>query len=243
MMQQNDFDDMDIPELENSDINGNITHNRRGEWINSESKPLKQIDCYISRDILERVRDLQYSIDRKFKVSNEFGGYLKWHWQEGCVVIDDFMIPQQVVGGATVDFKSEAPADYTGVFHKHPTGCKSFSGVDDTYINSNNAVSILFEGGTFVTGIVNIDIPGGYRFQTKLRICIEQRHDQRKDVDISMIHAYRPQFPHRSAVQEINVLPPDSLFRQSNFESLLEPETDEDDGEIEVICDDSETLF
>ena len=240
-MTDNDFDDMNIPELDVSQDDQKIVANKNGEWRNLSSKPLKSICCHISREILERVRDLQYCIDKKFNMSNEFGGYLKWHWQDGAVVIDDLMIPQQVVGGATVDFKSQPPEDYTGVFHKHPTGCKSFSGVDDNYINANNTISILFEGGTFVTGIINIDIPGGYRYQTTLRICIESKQETRKDVDVSMISAHRHQF--RSPFEEVNLLSPDGMFGESNFGMESTKEEDDDDGEIEVISGDDEVLF
>ena len=183
-------EEMDLPTLTGGDKPCKAV-NRNGEWHNQNSRPIHRIDCLINEEIVNRVRDLQSCVERKLGGSNEFGGYVKWHWNEGKVIIDDFQIPQQVVGGATVDFRSPADPEYTGVFHKHPTGCKNFSGVDDTYINANHDLSILFEGGNFITGIVNIPLPdGSARYQVKLNIV--QYHVTRKEVDVSMISAHTP---------------------------------------------------
>ena len=183
-----DTDELELPVF-TSDKQSKITRCNNGEWINQSNKPKKTIKCYVSATIVERVRDIQHSVDRKFGSSNEFGGFVKWHWDEdGDIIVDDFMIPQQVVGGATVDFRSPPTPGYTGVFHKHPDGCCGFSGVDDTYINSNNDLSILFVNGTFRTGIVNIDIPdSNARFQTTVTIVIGNKN--RNEVDVSMVLA------------------------------------------------------
>lgn len=208
--QIDDCEELDIPTFDN-EIEDDITsHN--GEWVNHTSKPLKKIKCIIDYSIVEKVRDLQYCVDKKFATSNEFGGYVKWHWDnKGNVVVDDFMIPEQVVGGATVDFKSEATPGYTGVFHKHPNGIKSFSSVDDNYINSNHDLSILFEGGNFVTGIINIPLPNGMRYQTTLQIVVN-KHELRKEVNVDMIscHNQRNMFRQgKSAFQEqVRIAPP-----------------------------------
>ena len=187
-MKKNDYeDDMEIPVL-TDDIKSEV-RNCNGEWINQSAKPIKNIKCYIDNQLVNTVRDIQDCVERKLGGSNEFGGYVKWHWQsDGSIKVDDIMIPKQVVGGATVDFRSPANPEYTGVFHKHPNGCRSFSGTDDNYINANNDLSILFEGGNFITGIVNIPLPDtNIRFQTHVTI-IEVRKG-RKDLDVSMIES------------------------------------------------------
>ena len=182
-MKMNNCDDIEIPEF--CGDSDNVSYGN-GEWTNHTAKPLKNIRCLINYDIVERVRDFEYCVNKKLGGSNEFGGYIKWHWNNGDIVVDDFMIPEQVVGGATVDFRSDAAPGYSGVFHKHPNGCKSFSGVDDRYINSNHDLSLLFEGGTFIMGIVNIDLPGNMRFQTHVQIVI-QKHESRNEVNVDMI--------------------------------------------------------
>lgn len=194
-------DDMEIPEFQGS--SDNVTF-RNGEWVNHAAKPLKNIKCIIDYSIVERVRDFEYCVNRKLGGSNEFGGYVKWHWDNGNIIVDDFMIPEQVVGGSTVDFRSEATPGYTGVFHKHPTGCKMFSGTDDNYINANHDLSILFEGGTFILGVVNIDLPGNMRFQTKVDIVI-QKHENRNEVNVDMISGHMQTLfqHHKSPFQEV----------------------------------------
>lgn len=203
-------DDMEIPEIQES--SDNVTF-RNGEWVNHAAKPLKNIKCIIDYNIVERVRDFEYCVNRKLGGSNEFGGYVKWHWNNGDIIVDDFMIPEQVVGGSTVDFRSEATPGYTGVFHKHPTGCKMFSGTDDNYINANHDLSILFEGGTFILGVVNINLPGNMRFQTKVDIVI-QKHENRNEVNVDMISSHELQTFFRSnesPFQEVVRRPPPNL--------------------------------
>lgn len=240
-MEINENEDLEIPEFEGS--SDQIEH-VNGEWTNKTAKPIKRIKCIIDESIVLRVRDFEYCVNRKLHGSNEFGGYVKWHWDDrGNIIVDDFMVPKQIVGGATVDFREEPTPGYTGVFHKHPTGCTSFSGTDDKYINANNDLSILFHNGTFITGIVNIVIPGtnGIRFQTTLDIVI-QRHEVRNDVNVDMIEG-RPVLPpkffrgSRRGFQE-QVRSPSPLLPGfgEGFEPI-QPESlddDEDEGIIDV---------
>ncbi len=71
----------------------------------------------------------------------------------------------------SIDFDEDEPS-FNGVIHRHPTGCNTFSGTDDQYINSNFEFSILYEGGKFVTGIVNTNIAGA-RIQLPLAPVVE----------------------------------------------------------------------
>lgn len=230
MSSENLDDDFELPTLTGE--GGCDVISRNGEFINNSSKPIRSIKCLIDEEIVNRVRDLQAAVERKLRGSNEFGGYVKWHWDEkGNVVVDDFMIPKQTVGGATVDFHSPADPEYTGVFHKHPNGCKSFSGTDDTYINSNNDLSILFEGGNFITGIVNIPLPdSSARLQVKLNIV--QFHRTRKEVDVSMIDSCASSFRVPAGFTETVRMPPASLPSLSKGAGSLEDfmSDDEDDA-------------
>lgn len=246
-----DEDDMEVPEFNGS--SDQVEHRANGEWQNKTAKPIKSIKCIIDYNIVLKVRDFEYCVNKKLGGSNEFGGYVKWHWDNmGNVVIDDFNIPPQVVGGATVEFKEQAPEGYTGVFHKHPTGCTSFSGTDDNYINANHDVSILFHNGTFITGIVNIPIPGsdGIRFQTTLSIQI-QKHEVRNEVNVDMVEAARMKLPQnggrfpgiRRPFQEQVRTSPDFLPGFEEGLGVLDPddpgnEVDDDGGIIDLNADD-----
>lgn len=70
---------------------------------------------------------------------------------------DVYYIPQQSVSSAMVDYE-EDHADYDTVIHKHPDGCKAFSGTDAQFINSNFTYSILFVDKTLHTANARIPI-------------------------------------------------------------------------------------
>lgn len=228
-----DDSEMDIPTFDSNGSSTQVVKNYSGHgFINHSAKPFKgSIKVLIDHNIVQRIRDLEYSVHTKLGGSNEFGGYLKYHWDDkGRILIDDFMIPEQVVGGATVDFKTTAPEGYNGVFHKHPTGCCGFSGVDDTYINSNNELSLLFENQRFLLGVVNIKLPGGARQQQSVDIVVTMPDRPRREVDVSMVRG-QPKF--RQSFHETVLLPDDDLPGLDEGVGGIQPDLFENDEDIE----------
>lgn len=180
-------EEMDIP-IFGGNGQEDITCDGNGGWYDYKNKPIKQIKCIINDGLLLSVRKLQDDVNLKIGSSVEFGGFVKWHWyNDDVIVVDDIMIPVQYVGGATIDFESAPPSGYNGVFHKHPTGVKHFSGTDDRYINSNHDISLLFEGGNFITGIINLPLTNGKRYQAALAV-VSEGGGKEKKLSVDNIH-------------------------------------------------------
>jgi len=70
-------------------------------------------------------------------------------------------LPSQEVTGASIkfiDYRSDTEV-FNSVVHRHPHGCRHFSGVDNEYVNKDFDVSFLFlQGGELPSGIINIKI-------------------------------------------------------------------------------------
>jgi len=72
--------------------------------------------------------------------------------------------------GAAIDFEEDPPDQtYNGVIHRHPAGCKGFSGTDAMHINRNFEFSLLYEGNDIIAGIINIQLTDS-RLQLPLKI-------------------------------------------------------------------------
>ena len=98
--------------------------------------------------------------------SNEFAIIVKAsNTGEGYVLTEDFIVPEQTVSSASVDFDNIKLVEYRAqgyntVIHFHPMNLTKFSSTDDRYINNHFDVSILFCNGDFTDSIVNITING-----------------------------------------------------------------------------------
>jgi hypothetical protein len=82
---------------------------------------------------------------------------------------DDIFIPKQEVSSYEIVYK-EDNMDYNTVIHKHPSGCRSFSSVDDQYINGNFKFSLLWVDNKIEFGIGNFRIEPGVFVEVKLNI-------------------------------------------------------------------------
>jgi len=131
----------------------------KDHWVNEGVKTVDKIKCYIPVDI-ERV---MRAINRN-KPGLEYSIFCVMDYNDAeCQLELDkaYFIPEQEVTAASVDYKEDAPAGYNTVIHKHPHGCRRFSGIDDTYINQNFAFSLLWENGKFVSGVVRVQTQYG----------------------------------------------------------------------------------
>ena len=144
-----------------------------GEVVWKNENPALQIinsvDVVIPSDLQEVMLQIQYDLPDS---SVEFALYLKGKVVDGILMLENkWMLPEQEVTAATIDFKEEAPAGFNGVIHRHPSGCTKFSGTDDEYINVNHEFSLLFVNRIIHSGIININSPVG-RIQLPLDINI-----------------------------------------------------------------------
>jgi len=108
----------------------------------------------------------------KQDTSNEFAIIVKAkNTDKGYVLTDEFLVPEQTVSGASVDFDNVKLLEYrkqgyNTVIHFHPMNLKTFSGTDDRYINTHFDVSVLFCDNQFTDAVVNLDV-NGLRVQIK----------------------------------------------------------------------------
>jgi hypothetical protein len=108
----------------------------------------------------------------KQDTSNEFAIIVKSeNTGKGYALKSDFVIPEQTVSAASVDFDNVKLLEYrkqgyNSVIHFHPMNLKTFSGTDDRYINTHFDVSVLFCDNQFTDAIVNLDV-NGIRIQVK----------------------------------------------------------------------------
>lgn len=101
---------------------------------------------------------------------NEFGVLFKGEWtRDGFKVEPDFVIPDQEVSTATVqyeeDLKKYRDEGYIVNTHSHPMSGKNagFSGTDDDHVNSHFDVALLYgaKDDTIAGGCANIKVSGG----------------------------------------------------------------------------------
>lgn len=163
---------MSVKELGSCDVNGVVelnevctdnlnisTSSMSNCWTLNELVPVTSIKCIIPDKIVIFMRTIEKLMSSHGMEKMEFGAFLKGTFSNGILNVDgnSHYIPKQKVSFASVDFEEDPPtSDFNGVIHRHPTGCKSFSGVDDVHINRNFEFSLLYEGNNIVKGIINI---------------------------------------------------------------------------------------
>lgn len=70
-------------------------------------------------------------------------------------------MPKQKVTGATIEFVDYASDKtiFNAAVHRHPSGCRNFSGTDWTYVNQDFDVSFIFlDGGETPDGVITIKL-------------------------------------------------------------------------------------
>jgi hypothetical protein len=160
-------------EVKESDI-GKVSSSsmEKGVWINQKRVPIQiPIDCHVPHKIQIVMRSIEHLMVNTGMGSLEFGIFLSGKLSDDgkLVLTEDFYVPQQKVSGAAIDFEEEPPeAKYNGVIHRHPNGCKGFSGTDSTFINRNFDFSLLYVDNDITTGILNLTI-GELRYQVQIK--------------------------------------------------------------------------
>ncbi len=124
------------------------------------------LTCTVSEKLLVAMR----SIEQKAFRNLEFGIFLKGQFDQTTGlfnVSDEFYIPEQTVSAAAITFLEDPPDGFNGVIHRHPSGCKDFSGnphtrnpslsCDAGSINQNFYFSLLYVDFHITKGIININ--------------------------------------------------------------------------------------
>lgn len=192
----NDLDDCAVDEAEVIESVKDINiHCMGGDFIDVDMIPVKKVPCVVSKKLLADVKNIEYSVRKKFGSDNEFFIFLHSDFNDdGEMIISDmFYIPKQTVTGATVECEEQPNRFYNGCLHRHPNGVMSFSGSDERTINSNFEFSLLYVNGKIHLGIYNIKYYGNKRIQVPLEIKMEG--EEVSEVDVSSITRYVPPAP------------------------------------------------
>ena len=183
---------------------GNIV-TKKDYWTNESVRIVKSVPCYIPKYISKIMK----AIDKKFK-RTEFSifGVIDYNKNENQFELDPvYYVPKQKVSSSSVDYLEDAPEGFNLVIHKHPTGCRSFSNTDDTYINQNFDYSIIWEGGKFPSGQMRLKTKFGM-LSLSLDIKEEEEElptisdDQLNKIEESIIPVYRGRRGYRGSWED-----------------------------------------
>ncbi|MCK5020441.1 MAG: hypothetical protein KAS32_25620 [Candidatus Peribacteraceae bacterium] len=143
-----------------------------GHWVNDEVKIIDSAAIFVPFNIIQ----IMNSLNDQF-TGLEYSIFCKAEFDKvkKCFILgEEFFIPQQKVTAASVDYQEDAPGDeFNCVIHKHPRGCMGFSGTDNTYINQNFDLSLLWVNREFHIGQVRLNTPIG-RIKLPLEIVVER---------------------------------------------------------------------
>ena len=168
-----DSDEIEGSEIKESDKDSRV--DTGSVWVNNLKNPLTlPIVCRVPQKIVIMMRSVERLMINDIGMGAlEFGVFLSGSFNEHghLQLTEDFYVPSQKVSGAAIDFLEEPPdaKKYNGVIHRHPTGCKGFSGTDAQNINKNFDFSLLYEGNEIILGIWNLEV-GEQRIQVPLKI-------------------------------------------------------------------------
>jgi hypothetical protein len=151
----------------------NTTGGEQGVWVNQKKIPIQiPVVCHVPHKIQIIMRSIEHIMRNSGMGALEFGVFLcgKVSDDGKMVLTEDFYVPQQKVSGATIDFEEEEPPDpkYNGVIHRHPNGCKGFSGTDSHFINRNFEFSLLYVDNDINIGVMNL-VSGELRYQVPVQ--------------------------------------------------------------------------
>lgn len=171
-----------------------------GTWKSSITAPIKKYKCIVPIKLLHTMREIERWCTNNDLSGMEFGLYLKGELDkenQQIVVSDcDFMVPIQKVSAGSIDFEQTPNDDsYNGVIHRHPGAMHSFSGTDETYINSNFEFSLLYAAKEIKTGIANLPTEYG-RIRIDLEVEVDHPSINVSDLPLENIKkAYAPPAP------------------------------------------------
>jgi len=174
--------------------------NRRNIGIRNDvwNSGLKVVKAPLEVLVPMKIVDVMRGIEDKIGHGNEFSVFCKADLGDisRIVVGEEYEIPKQSVGFASIRYDDEPSDEFNCVVHKHPDGVASFSAVDNEYINKNFAVSLLWMGDEFVDGVVNLDVGDGVKLQLEVYVEI-QRYRGAADIDVSNIVVVENRLPER----------------------------------------------
>jgi len=157
-----DNGDVELEEVDSEETEEDFSNRRNDVWVNEILAPIKTpVTCRVPQKIVIMLRSIERIMITSGMGALEFGVFVKGELNDDGILVleDEIYIPEQKVTGATIDFIEEPPnQSFNGVIHRHPNGCKFFSGTDDTHINQNFDFSLLYVDNHLNQGIINVKL-------------------------------------------------------------------------------------
>jgi len=146
-------------------------------WRNNDVTIIEKLECYVP----QKIEQIMKSLTNKFS-NEEFSIFCIANYNKEdkrYELSDEYFIPKQEVTSVHIDYEEDAPENYNCVIHKHPSGCKNFSGTDDTYINQNFDLSLLWVNNGFELGQVRVKTQFG-----NIKLCLKIITDKQSFIEI-----------------------------------------------------------
>lgn len=161
-----------------------LTPYAQNVW-DSDMKIVSKLSLLIPRKILKICNKIQSSLP-----GMEFSILVRGEWDEGGFLLsEDYVIPRQEVGAASVDYKEDLSSykqlGYNTVIHSHPFASSSFSHSDKESINAHFDCSVLYSQKNFTTASIKVQISPSVQLQIKPEIDIID--EDIEEIDISNI--------------------------------------------------------
>jgi hypothetical protein len=139
--------------------------------------PLKLL--LVCNQIADKVKEDEFSIVTNIAEKDDIE----------ITLAEEFYIPKQIVSHSSIDYQPDE-YKFNCVIHRHPDNLNSFSSTDQTYINQNFELSILYtKCDGFVNGLYNLRHENGYLIQLPVEIYVDYNIDE---IDISNIQKPAP---------------------------------------------------
>lgn len=91
---------------------------------------------------------------------------------------EEFYIPKQIVSHSNIEYQPDE-YKFNTVIHRHPDGCNSFSSTDQSFINQNFELSILYtKRDGFVAGQYNLKHTNGYLIQLPVELYVNYQLEE-----------------------------------------------------------------
>lgn len=165
---------------------------KKEEIWDSGLKFVERITIKIPDEILKVCNSIQKQVE-----DNEFSILCKGKFNDRgeFELGNEYIIPKQEVGGASVDYKDEDIQKYKQdgfnvVIHSHPFESSSFSSADDDFINSNFVCSVLFSLTKFTKAILNIELSNDLKLRVDCDIEVEYSNGVAIDIGNIKIKKY-----------------------------------------------------
>lgn len=141
----------------------------KSEAWESGLKILKRMQVVIPLKLLLVCNQIAEKVDDEFSIVSNIAEINDIE----ITLSEEFYIPKQIVSHSNIEYQPDE-YKFNTVIHRHPDGCNSFSSTDQSFINQNFELSILYtKRDGFVAGQYNLKHENGYLIQLPVELYVD----------------------------------------------------------------------